>query len=85
MKQLEDTPKEKSRALAVIHDDEGFDWSEFLPEEDTVGYALMTKIVPFKDNKTEEVKYVNRRATTQYMKDKIIRKWKEAKSANRWI
>ncbi|KAJ0913626.1 putative transcription factor interactor and regulator CCHC(Zn) family [Helianthus annuus] len=25
MKQIEETPKEKSRALAVIHDDEGFD------------------------------------------------------------
>ncbi|KAJ0616244.1 putative transcription factor interactor and regulator CCHC(Zn) family [Helianthus annuus] len=37
MKQLEDN-KEKSRALAVIHDDEGFDWSELLPEEDAFKY-----------------------------------------------
>ncbi|MFS7937084.1 hypothetical protein Hanom_Chr05g00423361 [Helianthus anomalus] len=29
MKKIEETPKEKSRALAVIQDDEGFDWSEF--------------------------------------------------------
>ncbi|XP_021971321.1 glutamic acid-rich protein-like [Helianthus annuus] len=31
---IENTPKEKSRAYAVIHDDEGFDWSTILPDED---------------------------------------------------
>ncbi|MFS8022469.1 hypothetical protein Hanom_Chr16g01439801 [Helianthus anomalus] len=46
MKQIEENPKEKSRALAVIHDDEGFDWSDLLPEEDAVGYSFMAKIVP---------------------------------------
>ncbi|MFS7979715.1 hypothetical protein Hanom_Chr10g00930971 [Helianthus anomalus] len=45
MKQLEDNSKEKSRALAVIHDDEGYDWSEVLPEEDAVGYAFMARSV----------------------------------------
>ncbi|KAJ0845417.1 putative transcription factor interactor and regulator CCHC(Zn) family [Helianthus annuus] len=35
-KLIENNPKEKSRAYAVIHDDEGFDWSEILPEEDRV-------------------------------------------------
>ncbi|KAM0035747.1 putative transcription factor interactor and regulator CCHC(Zn) family [Helianthus debilis subsp. tardiflorus] len=84
MKQLEDAPKEKSRALAVIHDDEGFDWSDLLPEEDAVGYAFITKIVPFKDTRTEEVKYVNKKMLAQCMKDKIYRTWKEAKSAKRW-
>ncbi|XP_021971732.1 synaptonemal complex protein 1-like [Helianthus annuus] len=58
--------------------------SELLPEEDSVGYAFITKIVPFKDTRTEEVKYVNRKMTTQCMKDKIYRTWKEAKSAKRW-
>ncbi|KAM0049485.1 putative transcription factor interactor and regulator CCHC(Zn) family [Helianthus debilis subsp. tardiflorus] len=84
MKQLEDAPKEKSRALAVIHDDEGFDWSELLPEEDAVGYAFMKKIVPFKDTRTEEVKYTNRKVTVQFMKTRIYQTWKEAKRANRW-
>ncbi|MFS7915093.1 putative transcription factor interactor and regulator CCHC(Zn) family [Helianthus anomalus] len=46
MKQIEEAPKEKSRALAVIHDDEGFDWSDFLPEDDAVGYAFMAKVEP---------------------------------------
>ncbi|KAJ0679289.1 putative transcription factor interactor and regulator CCHC(Zn) family [Helianthus annuus] len=37
LKQIEDNPeKEKSRACVVIQDDEGFDWSEFLPEDDLV-------------------------------------------------
>ncbi|MFS7962270.1 putative transcription factor interactor and regulator CCHC(Zn) family [Helianthus anomalus] len=71
MKQLEDTPKEKSRELVVIHDDENFDWSEQLPEEDAVGYSFMTKIVPFKDTRTEEVKYINRKMVAQNMKSKI--------------
>ncbi|XP_022024576.1 paramyosin-like [Helianthus annuus] len=84
MKQIEENPKEKSRALAVIHDDEGFDWSELLPEEDAVGYAFMTKIIPFKDTRTEEVKYVNGKMLAQCMKDKIYRTWKEAKSTKRW-
>ncbi|XP_022032727.1 caldesmon-like [Helianthus annuus] len=35
-KMIENNPKEKSRACAVIHDDEGYDWSEILPEEDRV-------------------------------------------------
>ncbi|XP_035830839.1 uncharacterized protein LOC118480217 [Helianthus annuus] len=84
MKQIEENPKEKSRALAVIHDDEGFDWSDLLPEEDAVGYAFMKKIVPFKDTRTEEVKYLNRKMLAQCMKDKIYRTWKEEKSAKRW-
>ncbi|XP_021975315.1 DNA ligase 1-like [Helianthus annuus] len=33
---IENNPKEKSRAYAEIHDDEGDDWSEILPEEDRV-------------------------------------------------
>ncbi|XP_035838920.1 uncharacterized protein LOC118486526 [Helianthus annuus] len=31
---IENNPREKSRALAVFHDDEGYDWSQVLPEED---------------------------------------------------
>ncbi|XP_035834106.1 uncharacterized protein LOC110882178 [Helianthus annuus] len=84
MKQLEDAPKEKSRALAVIHDDEGYDWSDVLPEKDAVGYAFMAKIVPFKDTRSEEVKHVNRKMLAQTMKDRHFRAWKEAKSAKRW-
>ncbi|KAJ0743094.1 hypothetical protein HanPI659440_Chr10g0371751 [Helianthus annuus] len=33
---IENNPREKSRALSVFHDDEGFDWSQVLPEEDRV-------------------------------------------------
>ncbi|KAM0008023.1 putative transcription factor interactor and regulator CCHC(Zn) family [Helianthus debilis subsp. tardiflorus] len=53
MKQIEDN-KEKSRAFAVIHDDEGFDWSEMLPEEDAVGYAFMAKMNLFLGKTTEQ-------------------------------
>ncbi|KAJ0587473.1 hypothetical protein HanIR_Chr04g0163591 [Helianthus annuus] len=81
MKQLEDASKEKSRALVVIHDNEGFDWSELLPKEDAVGYAFAAeKIIPFKDTRNEEEKYLSR-------KGKMIRLSKifsEAKRAKRW-
>ncbi|XP_022019397.1 uncharacterized protein LOC110919440 [Helianthus annuus] len=79
MKQIEETPKEKSRALAVIHDDKGFDWSEFLPKEDAEGYAFMAKVEPYKDTRTEEQKYNYRKLIAQTMKDRNYRAWKEAK------
>ncbi|KAJ0804709.1 putative transcription factor interactor and regulator CCHC(Zn) family [Helianthus annuus] len=82
MKQIEEAPKERSKALAVFHDDEGYDWSDVLPEEDAVGYAFTAaKIVPFKDKRSEEMKYVNRKETARVMKSKIYRTWMEAKKA----
>ncbi|MFS7997378.1 hypothetical protein Hanom_Chr12g01141071 [Helianthus anomalus] len=57
MKQIEETPKEKLRALAVIQDDEGFDWSEFLPEDDAVGFAFMAQIHQ-QTEPTEETTYL---------------------------
>ncbi|KAJ0436979.1 putative transcription factor interactor and regulator CCHC(Zn) family [Helianthus annuus] len=71
LKQVEDN-KEKSRALVVIYDDEGYDWSkEVLPEEDAVGYAFMAKNepIPWKDNRTEEQKYRYRKMIAE---NKII-------------
>ncbi|MFS7969298.1 hypothetical protein Hanom_Chr09g00807511 [Helianthus anomalus] len=84
MKQIKEAPKEKPRALAVIHYDEGFDWSDFLPEDDAVGYAFMAKVEPFKDTRTEEQKYNYRKMLAQTMKGRNYRAWKEAKKANQW-
>ncbi|MFS7929766.1 hypothetical protein Hanom_Chr04g00336341 [Helianthus anomalus] len=84
MKQIEETPNEKSRALAVIQDDEGFDWSEFFPEDDVVGFAFMAKVEPYKDTRTEEQKYTYRKMIAQSIKDRNYRAWKEAKRANKW-
>ncbi|KAF5797637.1 putative transcription factor interactor and regulator CCHC(Zn) family [Helianthus annuus] len=86
MKQLEDTPKEKSRALAVIHDDEGFDWSDILPEEDVVGYAFAatTEIKPFRDTRTAAEKSNDRQQRAQYKMIRISRVYSEAKKAKRW-
>ncbi|KAM0043739.1 putative transcription factor interactor and regulator CCHC(Zn) family [Helianthus debilis subsp. tardiflorus] len=85
MKQLEGN-KEKSKALAVIHDDEGYDWSELLPEEDVVGYAFMAKSepVPWKDNRTEEQKYGHRKQIAMNKMIRISGIYLEAKRANRW-
>ncbi|XP_021974842.1 uncharacterized protein LOC110869950 [Helianthus annuus] len=56
LKQTEDN-RDKSRALAVIYDDEGYDCSkEVLPEEDEVGYAFMASNddpIPWKDDRTD--------------------------------
>ncbi|KAJ0867860.1 putative transcription factor interactor and regulator CCHC(Zn) family [Helianthus annuus] len=86
MKQLEDN-KEKSRALAVIHDDEGFNWSELLPEEDAVGYAFMAKSaepVPFKDNRTEEQKYGYKKMIAQNKMIRLSGIYLEAKRERGW-
>ncbi|XP_022042426.1 myb-like protein X [Helianthus annuus] len=86
MKQLEDTPKEKSRALAVIHDDKGFDWSDILPEEDVVGYAFAAKTVikPFRDTRTAAEKSNDRHQRAQYKMMRIYRVYSKAKKAKRW-
>ncbi|KAF5817656.1 putative transcription factor interactor and regulator CCHC(Zn) family [Helianthus annuus] len=80
MKQIEETPKEKSRALAVIQDDEGFDWGDFLLEDDAVGFAFMATTEQTKEEKT----YILRKMMAQHMKEKIYEAWKEAKRARRW-
>ncbi|KAM0046020.1 putative transcription factor interactor and regulator CCHC(Zn) family [Helianthus debilis subsp. tardiflorus] len=79
MKQIEETPKEKSRMLAVIQDDEGFDWSDFFPDEDAVGFAFMATTQPA----TIESTYNRERAMALHMKKKIYEAWKEAKKAKR--
>ncbi|MFS7945315.1 hypothetical protein Hanom_Chr06g00522851 [Helianthus anomalus] len=80
MKQIEETPKEKSRALAAIQDDEGFDWSEFVPEEDAVSYAFMATTEPAALEST----YNREKALAQRQKKKIYDAYKEAKKAKRW-
>ncbi|XP_021996338.1 translation initiation factor IF-2-like [Helianthus annuus] len=50
---IEDKPK--SRACAFFHDDEGFDWSQILPEEDRVDYQF--KIRTLEDDQTLHKKH----------------------------
>ncbi|MFS7953405.1 hypothetical protein Hanom_Chr07g00618221 [Helianthus anomalus] len=83
MKQIEETPKEKSRALVMIQDDEGFDWSELLPEDDAVGFAFMAQIQQ-QTELNEETTYIRRKLLAQTMKTRIYNNWKEAKKAKRW-
>ncbi|MFS7936581.1 hypothetical protein Hanom_Chr05g00417241 [Helianthus anomalus] len=80
MKQIEDNPKEKSRALAVIQDDEGFNKSEFLPEEDAINYAFMAHIEPPAPPST----YNQERNLAQIKKKNIYLAYKEAKKVKRW-
>ncbi|MFS7948751.1 hypothetical protein Hanom_Chr06g00563551 [Helianthus anomalus] len=80
MKQFEETPKEKLRALAVIHDDEGFDCSEFFPDEDAVGFTFMVTT----EQTPEQRNYIRRKMLVLHTKEKIYAAWKEAKRANRW-
>ncbi|KAM0064239.1 putative transcription factor interactor and regulator CCHC(Zn) family [Helianthus debilis subsp. tardiflorus] len=83
MKQIEETLKEKSRALAVIQDDEGFDWSEFFPKDDVVGFAFIVQIQQ-QTKPTKELTYIHRKLLAQTMKIRIYNTWKEAKKAKRW-
>ncbi|MFS7893765.1 hypothetical protein Hanom_Chr00s001102g01673881 [Helianthus anomalus] len=79
MKQIEDNLKEKSRALAVIQDDEGFNWSDFLPEEDAVGYAFMAQV-----EAAPTSTYNRERSLAQIKMKRIYNAYKEAKRAKRW-
>ncbi|KAJ0571198.1 putative transcription factor interactor and regulator CCHC(Zn) family [Helianthus annuus] len=44
LKQIENNFKEKSRACVVIQDDEGFNWSEFLPQDDLADDRFKEKV-----------------------------------------
>ncbi|KAJ0788294.1 putative transcription factor interactor and regulator CCHC(Zn) family [Helianthus annuus] len=87
LKQSEDN-REKSRALAVIYDDEGYDWSkDVLPKEDAVGYVFMAKNdepIPWKDDRTEEQKYSYRKMIAENRIIRISRIYLEARRARRW-
>ncbi|KAJ0835360.1 putative transcription factor interactor and regulator CCHC(Zn) family [Helianthus annuus] len=87
LKQGEDN-REKSRALAVIYDDEGYDWSkEVLQEEDAVGSAFMAKNdepIPWKDDRSEEQKYNYRKMIAENRIIRISHIYLEARRARRW-
>ncbi|MFS7997185.1 hypothetical protein Hanom_Chr12g01138731 [Helianthus anomalus] len=51
MKQIESNFRENSRACVVIQDDEGLDWSEFLLEDDVVGYTFTEQVKTESTNK----------------------------------
>ncbi|XP_035830760.1 uncharacterized protein LOC118480158 [Helianthus annuus] len=81
----EETAKQQMVFLAsILESYESFDWSEFLPEDDEVGFAFMAQIHPEKDIRTEEQKYNYQKLIALNMRDKIYVDWKEAKKANRW-
>ncbi|XP_021996077.1 eukaryotic translation initiation factor 3 subunit A-like [Helianthus annuus] len=69
-------PEEKSRSLAVIYDDEGYDWSKkVLPEEDAVGYAFVAEADP---DRWWKVDYA------RWEIGKLNEPFKEAQRAKRW-
>ncbi|KAJ0446513.1 putative transcription factor interactor and regulator CCHC(Zn) family [Helianthus annuus] len=68
--------EEKSRALVVIYDDEGYDWSkEVLPEQDAVGYAFVAK----DDHDTWW-----RKDSARWEIGKLYEPFHEAQRAKRW-
>ncbi|KAJ0734586.1 putative transcription factor interactor and regulator CCHC(Zn) family [Helianthus annuus] len=68
-------PEERSRALAVIHDDEGYDWSQVCPEEDAVGYAFIA-------NDDHDTWW--RRDSARWEISKLNEPFQEAQRAKRW-
>ncbi|KAJ0554145.1 putative transcription factor interactor and regulator CCHC(Zn) family [Helianthus annuus] len=71
----EGSSKEKSRALVVIQDDEGYDWIKVLPEEDYVGSAFVAEVV---DDKRWQ------RDNASFQIRKLYAPFKEAQKAKRW-
>ncbi|MFS8033784.1 hypothetical protein Hanom_Chr17g01573621 [Helianthus anomalus] len=94
MKQIEkNLVKEKSRALAVIQDDEGFNWNDFLPEEDYVGLALVAEVkqnafvAVVKEKIKEEIlkeKTERERFFVDCRIEKMHEEFEEAKYYGRW-
>ncbi|KAF5760090.1 putative transcription factor interactor and regulator CCHC(Zn) family [Helianthus annuus] len=68
-------PEEKSRALAVIYDDEGYDWSQVCPEKDVVGYAFVADADPDRWWKADYARWEI---------GKLNEPFKEAQRAKRW-
>ncbi|KAJ0947026.1 putative transcription factor interactor and regulator CCHC(Zn) family [Helianthus annuus] len=68
-------PEEKSRALAVIYDDEGYDWSQVCPEKDAVGYAFVADADPDRWWKADYARWEI---------GKLNEPFKEAQRAKRW-
>ncbi|KAJ0463989.1 hypothetical protein HanHA300_Chr14g0521931 [Helianthus annuus] len=70
MKQIENNSvKEKSRALAVIQDDEGSNWNDFLPEEE---YGFNSALVA-EVKQSAFVAVVNDKMKEEILKDKTYR------------
>ncbi|KAF5778302.1 putative transcription factor interactor and regulator CCHC(Zn) family [Helianthus annuus] len=98
-KMIENNPKEKSRACAIIHDDEGYDWSQILPEEDRVDnqstahgktiskskhYVFVAKI---KEKTREEIlneKTYRERSIAGKRIDEMQEEYEDAVSYKRW-
>ncbi|MFS7979294.1 hypothetical protein Hanom_Chr10g00925651 [Helianthus anomalus] len=83
MKQNEDNLKEKSSALAVIQDDEGFNWGEFLPEEDAFGYAFMAQVEAPPTTPPNST-YNRERSLASIKMKRVHNAYKEATKAKRW-
>ncbi|MFS7967800.1 hypothetical protein Hanom_Chr09g00790001 [Helianthus anomalus] len=59
MRQIEDNPvKEKSRALAVIQDDEGFNWNDYIPGEDKIESTFMAEVTPVTFNRDRGIAHI---------------------------
>ncbi|XP_035842195.1 myosin-2 heavy chain-like [Helianthus annuus] len=100
LKQIEDNPKkEKSRACVVIQDDERFDWSEFLSEDDLVddrftahGRTISSNIhrafvAEIKERSREEIlkeKTYRERCIVGYRIEEMEKEYEEAISNGRY-
>ncbi|MFS7906329.1 hypothetical protein Hanom_Chr01g00057991 [Helianthus anomalus] len=90
IKQIENNSvKEKSRALAVIQDDEGFNWSDFLPEEE-YGFNKVKPsafVVIVKEKTKEEIlkeKTYRERCIVGYRIEQLEKEYEEAKNYGRY-
>ncbi|MFS7925347.1 hypothetical protein Hanom_Chr04g00283761 [Helianthus anomalus] len=94
MKQIENNPvKEKSRALSVIKDDEGFNWNDFLPDENQIGSALVAEVkesafvVVVKKKTKEEIlkeKTYRERCIVDYIVQEMEQEYEEARNYGRY-
>ncbi|MFS7912606.1 putative transcription factor interactor and regulator CCHC(Zn) family [Helianthus anomalus] len=66
-KQIGEGPsKERSRAMVVIQEGEGYDWSQVLPKEDYVGSAFVVKVVQDKRWQRDSARYEIRKLSAPF-------------------
>ncbi|MFS8035199.1 hypothetical protein Hanom_Chr17g01590261 [Helianthus anomalus] len=76
----EGSSRGKKQAMVTIHDDEGFDWSKYMPEEEK--FAIVDD-VKMKEEILDEKTYRERRFA-DYQIDEMQKEYDEGRRFGRW-
>ncbi|MFS7982315.1 hypothetical protein Hanom_Chr10g00961341 [Helianthus anomalus] len=85
------TIRDSSSRPRAIHDDEGFDWSKYIPEDDKITLIAEVKknalVAEVKERTKEEIpkeKTYRERCIVDYIIEDMEKEYEEARSYRRW-